>query len=115
MYICENCGETFEEPARIQEIHEELAERPSEYFEVCPFCESDFIEEAVECSVCGSFIPESQAKFNLCEKCENAALEKGTDMVTAFKKKLHTEFTDNEIEYLSWFAEDDEELQLWLR
>ncbi len=45
MFICNNCKETFEESYISAEMHRELDCCIPEYFQCCPFCGSDDIEE----------------------------------------------------------------------
>jgi Zn finger protein HypA/HybF involved in hydrogenase expression len=94
MYICLNCGELFNEPHKVSEIHTELSERPLEIFRVCPKCgEADF-ESATDCENCGTMIGESQAKYGLCGDCEMKS-----DVL--FRELLSENFTENELHYLS--------------
>ena len=44
MYKCEKCGEEFETPRFVKEIHLECPEQPFEIFGECPYCRSLRIE-----------------------------------------------------------------------
>lgn len=63
MYICKDCGKTFEVPAVFREYHgldygyEELSE--------CPYCKSGNYVEAKSCHACGEPIAEGK----LCPEC----------------------------------------------
>lgn len=63
MYICKDCGITFEEPVVFRENHgleygyEEMTE--------CPHCGSADFVEAKECKVCGQPIAEGE----ICSDC----------------------------------------------
>jgi hypothetical protein len=54
MYICKECGETFEEPA-IYEEHHGLRSPPYEKRYCCPFCGGDYAETR-RCCLCGDII-----------------------------------------------------------
>ena len=67
MYLCANCGRTFDSP-------DEVADFTSEYFgatvthttTVCPSCGSDDFDEMDKCEVCGEEIAPGE---ELCENC----------------------------------------------
>lgn len=70
MFICKNCGETFEQPMVVQDDPSPAGVAlPSGYYEYeyCPYCESDLIEEADICGVCGDYIENGE---DFCEYCK---------------------------------------------
>lgn len=67
MFICENCGEVFEECKVVEEHHPYGMTYATEYWSVCPHCgEMDFVE-AKKCSRCGEYVAELHEE--LCECC----------------------------------------------
>lgn len=73
MLICNECGELFEKPSVIKETHG-LETPPYEEWFVCPHCEETNISNAVECSHCGEWISELDARLGdnlqpLCDTC----------------------------------------------
>ena len=56
MYICNNCKSLFEYTVSIREYHNELDDRPYEELEVCPYCKSDDVDIAAQCSLCGEYV-----------------------------------------------------------
>ena len=66
MYICENCGEVFDEPKTIYETHG-LPCPPYEAWSACPNCESTNISDAKQCSHCGEWVAETRE--DLCDVC----------------------------------------------
>lgn len=96
MYICLDCGATFDEPVHIKDNHG--MEGPYyESFTQCPKCGEGDIEEATFCDQCDTMIPVSYIKdrFGLCEACELGALNQ-------FKDYMNTSFTPKERRYLNW-------------
>ena len=76
MYHCINCGAIFDEPTKHtwKEIHYELDGAPSEDFEecLCPECNSDMIEDAWQCEVCGDYFALEDLDENwICERCRD--------------------------------------------
>jgi hypothetical protein len=71
MFICLDCGATFEEPKHFVEKHG-LDTPPYEHFSGCPVCGGAY-DEAVECDRCGELVPaDTVVKFEgglLCEAC----------------------------------------------
>ena len=66
MYICKECGKTFDEPKEYFETHG-LSTPPYEKFSVCPHCnEADYCE-AQECERCGTLCAELTE--GLCDVC----------------------------------------------
>ena len=78
MYICADCGKTFEQPVV---IHDDPSPPgvalPSGYYEYyeCPYCGEGAVEEAEECPSCGQwYLPNMSAKV-LCEDCKDRLTE----------------------------------------
>ena len=67
MFICNECGNVFEEVKVIEERHPYGMTYASEYFSVCPHCNDTNISEAEECSRCGEYVAET--KGGLCDVC----------------------------------------------
>ena len=82
IYICRDCGETFDEPKHYTERHG-LETGPYEGLTCCPFCGGSY-EEAVTCEGCGRLIPESEAcvtddlQHMLCTDCTDALVDQPT-------------------------------------
>lgn len=55
MYICDNCGALITSPISIHEYHDELEDKPIEEYHGCPYCKSDQVVEARQCSLCGEY------------------------------------------------------------
>lgn len=67
MYICNNCGATFDEYAIEEEYHPYGNSYAVEKWAVCPCCgESDF-DEAKKCKCCDEYVAE--LKDGLCDCC----------------------------------------------
>ena len=56
MYICNDCGEIFDEPATEYEYHPYGMGYAREEWAVCPCCSSTCFEEARVCENCGEVI-----------------------------------------------------------
>lgn len=56
MFICNNCNSLLENTVPIHEYHDELDDKFCETYYVCPYCKSDDVDEAVQCSICGEYI-----------------------------------------------------------
>ena len=73
MYICNNCGELIESTISIHEYHDELDERPVEEYHGCPYCKSNDVSEAVQCSLCGEYVASDYVKLGdgtiACQNC----------------------------------------------
>jgi DNA-directed RNA polymerase subunit RPC12/RpoP len=69
MYRCDDCGRYFEEPMITYDDPSPIgvALPQGAYAEYrCPYCASEWIEEAGECASCGEPIPSGQT---LCDDC----------------------------------------------
>lgn len=102
MYLCNDCGSWFEEPALCVEAHADgnrsLLERDlnvvaSGYMHCCPACRSEDIDELERCHLCGEYAEELNIN-GCCEACESALRKKLSAL-------LHANFTREEIEVLN--------------
>lgn len=75
MYICERCGNTFDEPKELKNMGGDIGEH--DY--ICPYCGCDEYDEAIECAVCGDIVNESDSHECVCDSC----LEKNANIVGA--------------------------------
>ena len=66
MYICNECGEVFDEPKIIEEHHPYGMGYAVEEFAVCPYCDGGF-QEAEQCERCGEYVAELED--GLCDIC----------------------------------------------
>ena len=55
MYICNECGAVFDEPAVEREVHFWIDGSPVEEFSACPECGDTDFTEAFECDGCGEY------------------------------------------------------------
>ena len=69
VWICLDCKETFEEPAKIEERHG-FDYGPFEVFYTCPFCGESFAT-AYQCAACGEIITDSYIKIDHDRYCSN--------------------------------------------
>ena len=67
MYICNNCGEIFEDCKIIEEHHPYGMGTAAERLAVCPYCKDTNFQEAKECERCGEFFAELNE--GLCDCC----------------------------------------------
>lgn len=65
MWICNDCGHTFEEPVNEQNRSVSVE---SEYAE-CPRCGSDDFDEAFVCTGCGKWFADTDLYYGLCKSC----------------------------------------------
>ena len=67
MFICNNCGNVFDEPSSYSESHPYGMGYASETICVCPYCRDTDFTEAEECSRCGEIVAET--RDGLCDMC----------------------------------------------
>ena len=71
MFVCLDCGKTFDEPDCWEETHG-FNYGPFEEFDGCPYCGEAYVE-AHECSCCGEWITGPYIKTRdgdrICENC----------------------------------------------
>jgi len=72
LYICTDCGATFDEPKEVTETHG-LETPPYEKLLVCPECLSSDYDTAVMCGRCKTAVPSAGCYFvdntHYCTKC----------------------------------------------
>lgn len=89
MFVCDNCGSTFDLPRAWKE-HGEIHIGS-------PCCLTGY-EEAFRCKQCDAVIPEEQNLFHKCAKCEAKTFER-------FIWLLENEFDDDDRAYINRFCE----------
>ena len=67
MFICNSCGEAFEQPKVIEEHHPYGMTTATEEWNVCPYCEDTDYSPAQQCERCGELVAELQD--GLCDCC----------------------------------------------
>lgn len=67
MYICNECGEVFEEPKIYEEHHPYGMGYAVEKIAVCPHCKDTDIDEAKVCQRCGEYVAELYD--SMCDAC----------------------------------------------
>jgi hypothetical protein len=75
MYICENCGEVFEECDTHYEAHPYGDGYAHEAWSCCPYCRDTDVVEAHQCEACEEYFA-SLTDGILCEKCYKESEEK---------------------------------------
>lgn len=101
MYICNDCGNRFEEPVLYMQAYTDGKRSlgnatnavASEYGQRCPACRSEDIDELERCHLCGEYAEELNIN-GCCEACEGALRKKLSEL-------LHANFTRDEIEVLN--------------
>ena len=69
MFVCENCGASFEEPKIHKERYPYGMSYVTEDFAVCPYCNGD-ITEAKQCRECYEYFPAEEVDEDwLCKSC----------------------------------------------
>ena len=90
MFICNHCGNTFQQPAEFREPHPELIGCPDESWTECPTCGDGDYTGARMCD-CGNYTRNSDG---LCDDCKRAAMK-------LFQVFMATNFTERERAYLN--------------
>lgn len=67
MYICNNCGEAFEDYKTIEEHHPYGMGTAAEKWAVCPYCNDTDFDKAKQCDRCGELVAELED--GLCDCC----------------------------------------------
>ena len=107
MFICEHCGEIFEEPKVIG--------NDVDRGEECPGCGSDEFDEAVQCEVCGEWISEADACGYGHHICKDCVKERRYDL-PLLVKATEDEYTAVEIpDLIMTFFDEDEVKEILLR
>lgn len=70
MLICDDCKRVFERPNGVREKVGEYWGQPAyQTVDVCPFCHSDSISEAVKCEICGEYYTRDEMDGDVCDGC----------------------------------------------
>lgn len=90
MYVCEDCGRTFDEPIKTKEKLGEFWGAPAFHdIYVCPYCESEEIDKLSVCPVCGEPMKADQ---DFCNACENFVSESLNDYIKSVQRYLKTDY-----------------------
>lgn len=92
-YVCDQCGDVFDEPEHIIERHGFLTP-PYEKIPVSPCCAADFSNGA-ECAECGRVVSEDNIEYGLCGSCR-------AEVKTAFKEFIGKFSTDERLVLDDW-------------
>lgn len=92
MYICDGCGNLFDDPISYDENY-------GERFSLSPCCLESY-SEAEECQVCGHYAKKLEMQEGLCSDCQG-------DTEREFRMLLLSQFTDAQRAYLSVVYEGD--------
>ena len=97
-YICENCGEVFDEDevkAVYYDEGEGVMRGPLYDHDECPHCGSEDISEARECiACCGYFSGYDPSSLDYCESCQNAIHEQNEEHIENVKKYFNLDYED---------------------
>ena len=69
MFICDNCGATFEDYKIIKDPRPYGIGVAYEEYACCPQCKETEISEAKECSHCGRVFAKDELEDGLCDVC----------------------------------------------
>ena len=83
--ICNTCGRSFDRPATAYQMHYEVDTLRERAYPICPYCESEEIEESDTCPICGNI---KQTAEDYCNDCQAAIHED----VGSFLKEICTRF-----------------------
>ena len=97
-YICENCGEVFDED-EIKEVYtmegEGVMRGPLYDHDECPHCGSEDISEARECiACCGYFSGYDPSSLDYCPSYQNAIHEQNEENIESVKKYFNLDYED---------------------
>lgn len=101
MYICEKCGEIFEEPKVIG--------NDVDRGDVCPGCGNEYFDEAYKCAVCGEWVSSEKIHGYNPYVCEDCIAEHKYDLPTLLKATEDEKF-DFEIPALARYILTDEDI-----
>lgn len=101
MYICEKCGEIFEEPKVIG--------NDVDRGDVCPGCGNEYFDEAYKCAVCGEWVSSEKIHGYNPYVCEDCIAEHKYDLETLLKATEDEKF-DFEIPALARYILTDEDI-----
>ena len=102
MYICEKCGEVFEEPKVIG--------NDVDRGEVCPGCGNEYFDEAYQCAVCGEWVSSDKIHGYDPYVCEDCVNEHKYDLPTLLKA-TENEKAEIDIPMLARYILDDDEIE----
>lgn len=104
MYICMNCGATFDSPNTVTDFSSEFwGANVQHYKSECPNCGSDDFDEMDKCEMCGEDINPGE---ELCENCRGLIKDiadeiRGKARYMTLRYKLnYNEFMDHLIQEL---------------
>lgn len=106
MYICEKCGEVFEEPKVIG--------NDVDRGEVCPGCGNDYFDEAYKCAVCDEWVSSDKIHGYDPYVCEDCVNEHKYDLPTLLKATEDEKF-DFEIPALARYILTDEDINTLIK
>ena len=73
MFLCDNCGALLENPVSLHEYHDEVEDHRIEEYHGCPYCKSDQVFEAEQCTICGEYVSHDYIELNdgsiVCSNC----------------------------------------------
>lgn len=99
--ICNNCGRVFYEPATAYQYHMEIDDNRYRAYPICPYCESEEIEESDTCAVCGN---DKQRTADYCNECQASIHED----VSRFIQELCSRFLIDSDTVVEWIMYDIE-------
>lgn len=102
MYICEKCGEVFEEPKVIG--------NDVDRGEVCPGCGNEYFDEAYQCAVCGEWVSSDKIHGYDPYVCEDCVNEHKYDLPTLLKA-TEDEKVEIDIPVLARYILTDDEIE----
>lgn len=95
--ICNNCGRTFDEPARAHQMHYEVDTMREESYSICPHCHSEEIEESNKCPVCGGIKRRTE---DYCVPCSESI----SDNVGGYLLEMQRDFDIDYKTALEWLT-----------
>lgn len=90
MFVCNDCGEMFDEPIERTDdlgLPDEVRHGYVERYGVCPFCESEDFDEAKKCDICGE---EGKmytgVHIRYCRSCYERTVKRFTESLSDFSE-----------------------------
>ena len=77
MYICNNCGQTFETPKIYEEHHPYGMGTATEYFAECPHCGEGDFKQVYRCAKCHQYA--TLTNKGVCEACYDEIYGEGEE------------------------------------
>lgn len=87
--ICNNCGRVFDEPATAYQYHMEIDDNRYRAYPICPYCESEEIEESDVCCICDN---DKQKTSDYCENCDAAIHELVGNLIKDLQKSFNIDY-----------------------